>query len=167
MEEVLHNFGVDWFFLGAQIINFLIVFFLLKKFLYKPILTTLKNREETIKRGLEEAAEARLLLQQAEEKEKKILQKAQAESKKLIDDAKNEREAMVQKAEEDTRVRTEKMLSDAKAQISEEVKQAEKRLSANITTLAVHVLEKSLSDLFSEDEQEAVMKKAIKKLKSN
>lgn len=165
--EVLQQFGVDWFLLGAQIINFLIVFIILKKFLYKPILTTLKNREATIKKGLEEAKEARLLLEQAEEKEKKLLQKAQAESKKLIDEARNEREAMITKAENDTRIKTEKMLQDAKEQISEEVKQAEKRLSANITTLAVHVLEKSVADLFSEEEQETVMKRAIKKLKSN
>lgn len=165
--EILHNFGVDWVLLVAQIINFLIVFFLLKKFLYKPLLSTLKTREETIKRGLKEAQEARELLEKAEEREKKLIQKAQATSKELIAEAKAERQKMLSEAEEHTRKQTEAMLTEAKAQISEDIVKAEKQLSQNITTLAVHVLEKSIADIFSDDEQEVVMKKALKKLKSN
>lgn len=165
--EILQNFGVDWVLLVAQVINFLLVLFLLKKFLYKPLLSTIRTREETIKRGLKEAKEARELLEKAEEKEKKLIQKAQETSKELIQEAKDERVRMLQQAEEQTRKQTEAMLSEAKAQISEDIVKAEKQLSANITTLAVHVLEKSISDIFSEDEQDVVMKKAIKKLKSN
>lgn len=165
--EILNDFGVNPYLLGAQIINFLIVFFVLKKFLYKPILNALKTREETIKKGLEDAETARKLLEDAEAKETKLLQKAQTEAKKLIDDARAESQEMLAQAEEKTRIQTEQMLKDAKSQISEDMKKAEKQLSANITTLAVHVLEKSISDIFSQDEQEIVLKKAIKKLKSN
>lgn len=165
--EILNDFGVNPYLLGAQIINFLIVFFVLKKFLYKPILNALKTREETIKKGLEDAETARKLLEDAEAKETKLLQKAQTEAKKLIDDARAESQEMLAQAEEKTRIQTEQMLKDAKSQISEDMKKAEKQLSANITTLAVHVLEKSVSDIFSQDEQEIVLKKAIKKLKSN
>lgn len=165
--ELIQNFGINPYLLGAQIINFLIVFYVLKRFLYKPILHTLKTREATIKKGLEEAERARQLLEEAEAKESKLLQKAQAEAKKLISDAKSESQALLAQAEEKTRAQTEQMLKEAKLQINEDMKKAEKQLSANITTLAVHVLEKSIADIFSQDEQEIVIKKAIKKLKSN
>jgi F-type H+-transporting ATPase subunit b len=165
--ELVENFGIDPYLLGAQIINFLIVFYVLKRFLYKPILNALKTREDSIRKGLEDAEVARKLLEEAEEKEAKLLQKAQSEARKMIEDAKSESLSLLAQAEEKTRLQTEQMLKDAKTQIEEDMKRAEKQLSANITTLAVHVLEKSIADIFSQDEQDVVIKKAIKKLKSN
>lgn len=165
--DILHNFGVNPYLLGAQVINFVIVFLILKRFLYKPLLSMLKNREEAIKKGLADAEQARKLLEDAEAKETKLLQKANSEARKLIDDAKKESQDMLAAAELKTKEYTDQMISEAKAQITEDMKKAEKQLSANITTLAVHVLEKSIADLFSQDEQEVVIKRAIKKLKSN
>ena len=53
--EILENFGVNPVLLAAQIVNFIIVLFILKKFLYKPILDLLKKRQFTIKEGLKQA----------------------------------------------------------------------------------------------------------------
>jgi len=50
---------IDWFTVSAQIINFLILVFLLKKFLYGPIITAMDNREETIAGRLNEAKRKR------------------------------------------------------------------------------------------------------------
>src|SRR5207247_1964428 len=59
--DVLHNFDIEWPLLVAQIVNFLIIFYLLKRFLYKPIFTVLKKRADTIKEELEtRAAEKQL-----------------------------------------------------------------------------------------------------------
>jgi F-type H+-transporting ATPase subunit b len=57
--EILKTFGFDPILLGAQIINFLIIFYLLKRFLYKPVLGMLKTREDKIKEGIKQAEEAR------------------------------------------------------------------------------------------------------------
>ncbi len=59
--------SVDWFTVAAQIINFLILVWLLKKFLYKPVLTAMDNRQQKVKAELEQAATLTL----AAEKEKK------------------------------------------------------------------------------------------------
>ena len=56
--EILENFGLNPMLLIAQIVNFLIVLFILKKFLYKPVLEMLKKRQTTIKDGLKQAEEA-------------------------------------------------------------------------------------------------------------
>ena len=39
---------IDWFTVGAQIVNFLILVWLLKRYLYKPILSTIEEREKRI-----------------------------------------------------------------------------------------------------------------------
>ena len=56
--EILKTFGVDPIFLGAQIVNFLIIFYLLKRFLYKPVLGCLKTGRQN--QGLKQAEEARI-----------------------------------------------------------------------------------------------------------
>jgi F-type H+-transporting ATPase subunit b len=46
---------IDWFTVGAQVINFLILVWLLKRFLYHPILNALDAREERIAKELADA----------------------------------------------------------------------------------------------------------------
>ncbi len=47
---------IDWFTVGAQIVNFLILVWLLKRVLYKPILSAMDQRERTIAANLDDAA---------------------------------------------------------------------------------------------------------------
>ena len=56
MEKILSDFGVQPILLLAQIVNFLILLILLKKFLYKPILQVLEKRKETIDEATKQAA---------------------------------------------------------------------------------------------------------------
>jgi F-type H+-transporting ATPase subunit b len=163
--EMLGEFGINPVLLAAQIVNFLIIFYIVKRFALKPILEMLNKREKTIKDGLQQAEEARALLDKATEKERVLLRKAQTEAKELLADAKREREEMLAQNEERTRVQTEKMLQDAKMQIAAETKEAEKRLSAQVSALAVQFLQKSAEQLFTDKEQKLVLDNALKKLK--
>jgi F-type H+-transporting ATPase subunit b len=163
--EVLGKFGINWILLAAQIVNFLIIFYIVKRFALKPILTLLKNREKTIKEGLEQADEARRLLQETSEKEREILRKAQTEAKQLLEDAKKHREEVLKEAELRTKEQTEKMLQEAKEQISLETKAAEKRLAGHISQLAIELLEKSTQELFTGKEQTLVVDRALRTLK--
>ena len=88
--EILENFGVNPILLAAQIVNFLIIFFVLKKFLYKPILELLKKRQIMIKEGISQAEESRIKLEKVIIEEKNILRQAQLAAKKVIEDAKQE-----------------------------------------------------------------------------
>ncbi len=163
--EVLGKFGINPILLAAQIVNFLIILFVVKKFALKPILTILKNREKTIKEGLEQAEEARKLLQETTDKEREILRKAQLEAKALLEEAKKHRDDVLKNAEMQTKEQTEKMLKEAKEQISLETKAAEKRLAGHISQLAIEILEKSSQELFTGKEQTLVVDRALSTLK--
>lgn len=164
--ELIKNFGIEPWLLAAQVVNFLIILYLLKRFAYKPILQVLKTRQETIKKSLKDAEEARLLLEKTEQKEKEILKKAQEEAKKIIAETKKQSDLMLQEAEARTRKQAERILQEAREQIAYESKQTEKRLSGHISELAVHFLQKTLSGFFSENDQEVIIKQALKKIKS-
>ena len=163
--DIIKNFGVNPMLLVAQIVNFLIVLFILKKFLYKPVLDVLKKRQITIKEGLKQAEEARIKLEKVVIEERNILRSAQLQSRKIIEDAKQESIEITRKMNEEAKKQTEKLLNDTKRQIVRESIEAERKLALNTSKLAITILEKSLKEFFSSKEQEEVLSQALKKIK--
>lgn len=163
--EIIQKFGIDPWLLGAQIVNFFIILYLLKRFAYKPILLALKTREEKIRKGLQDAEESRQLLEKATTREQEILKKANNEAKKLLAETRSQQDVLLRQAEESTKKVAEKMLKEAREQIAFELLQAEKRLSTHVSELAMHFLQKSIEELFSENEQEVIMRTALKNMK--
>jgi F-type H+-transporting ATPase subunit b len=163
--EILKTFGFDPILLGAQILNFLIIFYLLKRFLYKPVLGMLKAREDKIKEGVKQAEEARLTLEKTLAEEKKIFAKAHEESKALIQDARSQAIEVSREVEENTKKQAEKILLDAKAQIEQDAKRMEIELGEKISLLSKEMLEKSLQGVFGEKEQKQILEKALKNIK--
>ena len=53
---------IDWFTFSAQIINFLVLVWLLKKFLYKPVLAAMEKRKAALVARHQEAEEQKRLL---------------------------------------------------------------------------------------------------------
>ena len=165
--EIIKNFGLNPILLGAQIVNFLIILFLLKKFLYKPILEILKKRQVSIKEGLKQAEDAKIKLEKVIIEEKNILRQAQLQSKKIIEDARQESTELTKKMNEDAKKQTEKMLKDTREQITRESIETEKRLAINTSKVAVTILEKTLKEFFTSKEQGEVIANALKKIKNN
>lgn len=163
--EIFKNFGFDPIMLGAQIINFLIIFYILKRFLYKPVLEMLKKREDNISEGIKQAEEARKTLERTLEEERKILTKASKEGKELIEEARMQAIETAKEIEENTKKQTEKMILEARRQIEQDTSEVEKKLSGKISVLALDILNKSLEGMFDTKEQKQIVNKALKQIK--
>ena len=85
--EVLHKLGIDWKLLIAQGVNFLILLYILKRFVYKPMLNFLDERARTIESGLTNAKAAEEHLMLAEAEKKKLLAEAQKEARSIVEEA--------------------------------------------------------------------------------
>ena len=123
---------IDWFTVAAQIVNFLILVYLLKRFLYEPILRHMQEREEKIKGRLQEAAEKEAT---AEEK----IETYRAKEEALED----ERAAKLRKAEEeaeDARRRWLEALEREKQSFGRELKQRTCRQILELTRRALQDL---------------------------
>lgn len=164
--ELIKNFGIEPMLLGAQVVNFLVVLIILRKFLYKPVLDTLKKRKDKISEGLKIAEEASIRLEKVSQDEKIILKKAQNEGKKLIDDARSEALEMIRKADELTKVKTDRLLAEARNQIAHETKKAASKLEEKVSELAIDFIQKSVPSLFSKTDQQNVMKNVLSKLRN-
>lgn len=163
--EILNNFGFEPILFVAQIVNFLIIFWVLKRFMYKPVLKLLDERKKKIEDGLKHAEEAEKRLTESIQKEEEMLKKAQSEAKKMISEANIAREKMLKDAEVDTKEQIAKMLAEARSQIQDEASAASKKLEVQVSKLAIEFLKKSTKDLFGEKEQDIIVKSALKKLK--
>lgn len=165
--EILNTFGFDVKLFVAQIVNFLILAFIFKKFLYKPILNMLKQRENKIKRALEDAEETRRILEQTEKKKNEILKDTRTEAKKIIDDAKEIADKARGEMLESSRKEAEKIISSAKEQGILEMEKLEKRVKIMALDISYSVLQNVIKSLFSNEEKEKILKKAVKEMEKN
>jgi len=163
--EILKDFGINPILIIAQIVNFLIILYVLKRFLYKPVLEVIKKRENSIKEGLKQAEEARVLMEKTAVREREVIKKAQEESRKLLEETKKQRDEVLKATEVSAQKRAEQILSEAKKQITFETSKAQKELSMRVSGLAVEFLQKSVAELFSKEDQEVIIKGAITKIK--
>jgi F-type H+-transporting ATPase subunit b len=163
--EVLKNFGVNGPLLGAQILNFLIVFYILKRLLYKPVLNMLKKRENEVKEGLKLAEEGKKTFEESSIKEREILKKASEEADKIVANAKTQALEASKQIDSEARVRAEKTLKQAHEKIELDTKEAEEKLTRNIGKIALSILEKTLPQILSKKDQEEILKKAASQIK--
>ena len=94
MAELLHKLGIDWRLLIAQLVNFLILFFLLKKLLYKPVLDLLERRRVLIADGLRDAERSKERLAGIEGERKQVIEQAEGERRRVLETAALEAEQL-------------------------------------------------------------------------
>jgi len=164
--DIIKDFGIDPLLLGAQVVNFVILLFILKKFLYKPLLNLLQKRQNEIKEGIAKASNAQEILEKAILQEKNILRNANNIAKKIINDATEESLETAKQIQDNARKETDTILNNARLKIEKEVKDAEKRLTENVSASSLIFLQKALGQLFTKQQQEEVMKTALKRLKA-
>jgi len=87
MEQIITTFGIKWELLLFQALNFAVVLFILHRFLYRPILRIVAEREAHIKRGIEDAQHAARELKGAEDERRHIIMNATREAEVLAETA--------------------------------------------------------------------------------
>lgn len=162
--KLVNEFGINPVLLGAQIVNFLIILYLLRRFLYKPVLKLLESRKKAIEETLRNQEETRLHLEKAKEQEIKILQRAQKLALKIVEDAKKQKEAIQKEANATAAAQTEKMLFEANEKIENIAKEVEARLTEQVSTVALTLLKKSLQGLLTQKNQHEVLEVVTKSL---
>lgn len=163
--DLIKNFGIEPALLIAQIVNFLIILWLLQRYAFKPILKLLNDRKSAIAEGMRNAEDARVALEKAVEEEKKLLRKAQSDAQIILAEARKQSDETIAASREEAKVQVDRMLKEAREKMSQENREMEKRLALSAAQLAVDMLEKSLTGVFDAKEQEEAVKKLTAKLK--
>jgi F-type H+-transporting ATPase subunit b len=162
--EVLTNFGIQPTLLLAQIVNFLIIFFLLKKFFYGKITKALEDRKQKIAESLQNADLIEQKLQQTEQKMAAILQEARENAKTVISDAKGEAQRIIDESILEARKTQEDAIISAKTQIEAQKDEMRKSLEKETLVLVTEVVKKVLGRNLKQKEQQELTAQAVSEI---
>ncbi|MFT5170749.1 MAG: F-type H+-transporting ATPase subunit b [Candidatus Marinamargulisbacteria bacterium] len=149
-----------------QAVNFIVLIFLLNKFMYKPLLGYLEKRETAIENDLTEAKESREQAEAQLKEQRDLMQGARLEAKEIRQKAEeamaSDRNAAIAKTKEES----ERLVDNAKKEISLDFSRSKKELLATIGSLSVGLSEKILGRNLKAEDQEKIVSEYVEKIKN-
>lgn len=162
--DLFSALGIDWALLALQTVAFLILFAILKKLVYPPLLAMLDKRDAAAAASAEAVAEAQKHADRAQSRTEELMQKAKQEAADIVATAKQEASAMSQKSEEKARLKAEAIAASSLEEINKEVLAAKKMLrneTLDLVALATQkVVGKTVSDTIDASLIETSLKEA-------
>ena len=146
---IAKEFGVNWQLFISQLIAFIVVALVLKKFAYKPVLDMLDQRRERIAQAEANAEKIQAELAETQAERDKVLAEANQKAQEMIDDAKEaakqvgeaegqkavkQAEEIIRKAREATEADRDQMMSELKAEIGRLVVETTAKVSGKVLT---------------------------------
>lgn len=158
MSEILNilgTVGFNWHVALANFFNFLIILFLLQKFFFAKIRSTIEKRANIIEEGLNNAEVAANFLQQAETEKEKIVHNAKNEAKSILESAHTEGE----EAKENLRKNAEEEISSRYQVLVKEEENIQARVENDFMKkaplLVAKLYEKTMGEVMTEDKNNA------------
>lgn len=152
MEKLINDFSFGLFF--WQILIFVLLVWLLNKFAWKPILNAVNEREEGIRKALDEADKARQEMAELNASNEKILQEARAEREKMLKEARDIKDALISEAKDEAKMQADKIITQAKTTIENEKQAAIVELKKQVAELSVGIAEKVIKEELSNKEKQ-------------
>ena len=151
-----------------QLIVFLLLFFLLAKLAWKPIISSLKEREKSIQDALDTAERARLEMSRLKSDNENLLKQAREEREKILRAARDASNRLKEEAQADARKSADSIIEEARAAINAEKLTALKEVKALVASLSLDVAGKILRKNLSDDKsQKELSQQYIKDIKLN
>jgi F-type H+-transporting ATPase subunit b len=151
-----------------QLIVFLLLFFLLAKLAWKPIINSLKERERSIQDALDTAEKARLEMSRLKADNENLLKQAREEREKILRDARDASNRLKEEAQADARKSADRIIEEARAAINAEKLSALREVKALVASLSLDVASKILRKNLSDDKaQRELTQHYIKDIKLN
>ena len=151
-----------------QLIVFVLLFFLLAKLAWKPIISSLKDREKSIQDALDTAEKARLEMSRLKADNENLLKQAREEREKILRDARDASNRLKEEAQAEAKKAADRIIEDARAAINAEKVNALREVKALVANLSLEVAGKILrKNLVDNKAQKDLTQEYINDLKLN
>jgi F-type H+-transporting ATPase subunit b len=151
-----------------QLIVFVLLFLLLSKLAWKPIINSLKDRERSIQDALDTAEKARLEMSQLRSDNERLLKEAREERERILREAREVSNRMKEEAQAEAKKSADKIIEDARAAINIEKQAALKEVRIQVSMFSLDIAEKLLKkNLANDKSQKDLVEGYIKDLKTN
>ncbi|HCW9778898.1 F0F1 ATP synthase subunit B [Staphylococcus aureus] len=146
----------------VQVLTFIVLLALLKKFAWGPLKDVMDKRERDINRDIDDAEQAKLNAQKLEEENKQKLKETQEEVQKILEDAKVQARQQQEQIIHEANVRANGMIETAQSEINSQKERAIADINNQVSELSVLIASKVLRKEISEQDQKALVDKYLK-----
>lgn len=165
MSEMLTKLGINWTGFVAQLVNFMLLFLILRAFAWKPLLKALEDRRAKIKKGVADAKRAEEQLLSIEKERDAALSDARSQAMEIVEDAKKKAASLKEEKMQMAKTEIEKHLNEAKSQIEGERTASYLALKQDVAKLISTATGKIVKDLDAVA-HEKLIKEAIQDLET-
>jgi F-type H+-transporting ATPase subunit b len=164
LHETAETFGWNpWLFL-SQVISFLIVAFLLRRFAYKPILAVLEERRRKIEEGQLNAEKIKKELAEAEKRYQEILAKANADAQRMIDEARESAAHLSERKQQEAIAAAEQIIAKAREASAIEHERTMESLKRELGRLVVDTTAKVTGKVLTTEDQQRLQEETARQL---
>jgi F-type H+-transporting ATPase subunit b len=149
-------------------IIFAVVYFVLAKFAWKPLLSTIEDRESTIAESLKNADEVKVKLKNLELVQEKIIEIAKQDKERIVREGIDQRDKIISNANDMALQKTNKMIDDARKQIERERTAALAEMKSQIAALSIEIATKLVKgDMEDQQRHKKVVEQLIDEIELN
>lgn len=164
MELVLPGIGLTFW----MLLVFSVLLFLLKKFAWKPILSALSERENSIEAALKAAEQARTQMAQLQSDNEALYKKAREERDQIIKEAREMKDNIISEAKRAAEEEGKRLIQKANDEINKQKAVAIAELKGQVATISVNIAEKLINNqLSNSQEQQAIIAQQVNQLNNN
>lgn len=167
MAELIHNLGIDWKLLIAQIVNFIVLLTILRLFAYKPILKMMEDRRKKIEDGVKNAEKVEKALAEATSEKEAAVAGGHKKALEIVDRAKREGESVKAEKQREAEKHADNIVDEARAQIQREREEAFRSVKDELGNLVVLASEKLTREAISPNEHKELVDQAIKDIEQS
>jgi F-type H+-transporting ATPase subunit b len=164
MGNVAQQFGVYWPNLIAQLILFAIVYFVLKRFAFKPIIAMLEERRRRIEEGQLNAEKIKKQLAEAQTKYEEILAKANADSQKLLEEVRASGDRLAEQRRQEAIAAAEQITLKAQEKIALERDKTMVEMKRELGRLVVDATSRVTGKILSPDDHEKINEETARQI---
>lgn len=158
----LSALGVDGQAFVIQLITFVLAFFVLRRFAFKPILKVLKTRRETIEGGVKLGEEMQKERAKLDQEIQKALHKARQEADEILTSANDAGRQAILAAEDKARDKAAGILKEAESRIAQDTSRARKRLESELVNLVSEATEAIIDEKIDTKKDAALIERALR-----
>lgn len=146
----------------VQLITFLIVFYILKKYVFGRIIDVLDKRQKVIEQGLRSAKDMTAQREKLASEVAELQAEARARADEILAESRSQSEAIITKASQSASEKADKMVTEAKKKITEETERSRRSLRSEIVAIVVDTTEKLIGAKVDAHKDKAIIDQALK-----
>ena len=164
VKDTAETFGWNLKLFLSQVISFVLVAILLRRFAYQPILNVLHERRERIAESLRNAEKIKQQLAEAEKHHAEVLAKAHAEAQKMIDEARESSAHLADRKMQEAIVAAEQIMAKAREASALEHERTMAELKRQVGRLVVETTAKVTGKVLTSEDQRRLQEEAARQL---